>query len=233
MKKVALCVGVLMLMGLNAWATTVSPCVEGSLSSYIALGKIGCSIDDKVFSNFKYVGTQSGGATGVTAGGIDVSPLSADPSDPGVLFAAGWGASSGQKEDSLISFLVSVASGAATIKDASIVELGSAPFGTGVASIAETLCVGGTKFPCTKTITRIKTIDGGGFIQLQDNVIFSPTGQVFAVKDILVRGGTNGEVSLSGVQDNFSQIPEPATLILFGSGLVGLGGLVRRRFRKS
>jgi hypothetical protein len=37
-------------------------------------------------------------------------------------------------------------------------------------------------------------------------------------KDISVTGGTTGSARLSVVQDTFSEVPEPGTLVLFGAG---------------
>jgi hypothetical protein len=114
---------------------------------------------------------------------------------------------------------VSVTSGAAIIKDASLVQSASGFTGTGDATITETL--GG--------ITSITTVNTQGTTILSANTNFTPTGSIGVVKDIGVSGGTNGTASISAIQDTFSQVvPLPATFVLFGTGLAGLG-LVRRR----
>jgi hypothetical protein len=51
-------------------------------------------------------------------------------------------------------------------------------------------------------------------------------------KDIGVNGSAEGLATISGVTNNFSEVPEPATMLLLGSGLVGLAGFARRRFKK-
>ena len=44
--------------------------------------------------------------------------------------------------------------------------------------------------------------------------------------------GNDTSVSDISGDGGVSQVPEPATLLLIGSGLVGLAGLVRKRFKK-
>jgi len=43
---------------------------------------------------------------------------------------------------------------------------------------------------------------------------------------------TSSVVTTSQINDGVSPVPEPATLILIGSGLVGLAGFGRKKFKK-
>ncbi len=90
----------------------------------------------------------------------------------------------------------------------------------GVASVSETV------FDLT---------NGGSFaLAVQTPGTFSavtftkPTFSLFIVKDIGVSGGSTGFASISVVDQLFS-VPEPATLLLLGSGLIGMA-LGQRRF---
>jgi len=42
-------------------------------------------------------------------------------------------------------------------------------------------------------------------------------------------GFFNGSVTLAGGDTTFASVPEPSTLALFGAGMIGLGGAVRRK----
>jgi hypothetical protein len=53
---------------------------------------------------------------------------------------------------------------------------------------------------------------------------------VDVVKDIELLGGSDGSASLlSGVQNQFSEVPEPGSMLLMGTGALGLAGVLRRK----
>ena len=60
---------------------------------------------------------------------------------------------------------------------------------------------------------------------------FAGVSEVDLEKDIEVVAGSNGSASVSLVTNQFSegQVPEPSSLVLFGTGIVGIAGLLRRK----
>jgi hypothetical protein len=62
-----------------------------------------------------------------------------------------------------------------------------------------------------------------------DSAAFAPQDDIFVTKNILVWSVDSTDTAqLGGIQQRFSQTPEPATVLLFGLGLAG-AGLARRR----
>ena len=64
--------------------------------------------------------------------------------------------------------------------------------------------------------------------ELFDAALFQRGSQIFVTTDILVWADIGDSASLTQFTQRFSQAPEPATLVLFVSGLLGLGSARRR-----
>ena len=205
-------------------------CQPNSYDKYLGPG-FACGILDKNFFNFSY--STSGFPVGMPPESITVSPLNT-PSNPGLLFNAQWVANQDLSPmESLIGFTVT--SSGAPITDLSLQMFNPTCGGTVTCTeqVTETYCLGDTF--ADSCLTGIKgqllTFAGpGGIGQLSDSVSFAGVREVDVVDDISVGfGGHLGGAGLSGVQNNFSETPEPSSIILFGTGILGLAGVLRRK----
>lgn len=218
MKKTLLLLTLVLAMSSIGWA---GACASGTLADYTGAG-FSCTIGDKTFSGFTYTGSGFGGATAIPADGVAVVPEIVG-SEIGFLFSAAWSVGAGQGLDSLIGYTVTAAPGW-LISDAVLTMGGAAFSGTGIAAVAENLSNG--------TDLNVVTHSGGTTPGLKSSANFAgvPSLDVH-FKDVSVNGHSSGSAQISAVENRFSQtpIPEPATILIFGSGLLALGGYIRRR----
>lgn len=223
MKTVAFALLLVLACGFSAFADT---CVVAGYNTYLGTS---CGINDKTFSNFTY---STAGSNPLPASSITVNPISTQY-NPGFLFNAPWSAVGSQTQDSLIGFTANVNQGGNSIIDLSLNMFGGAVVGNGLVTVSETYCLGDTFADgCAGgTEGTLSTYLGDGLSKLSDSVSFAnnPVRVVDVEKDIELLGGGNGGFAvLSGVSNQFSEVPEPGSLVLFGSGIVGLAGVLRR-----
>ena len=221
-------IAITMVLGL-ALSPGLVKAVPVTLQDLMDLGSTGYQVEDKLFYNFDYSGSGSGGALAPPPSGITVTPIT-EALNPGWKFTAGWLVLTGQTIDSSISYWVKVVNGGPFITDISAVIAGAMRTGTGAVNLAENVFFG------LNVVGNIGLYMDSGGTKLADVVDIFPTlGPLFVVKDILLTGGTQADsrASLSYVENQFSEsgkIPEPISLILLGSGLAGAG--LYRRLRK-
>lgn len=225
MKKVALLCGLILSLCTFSFSSPIpAACVSGALSSYESLGVTGCTVGNLVFSNFTFGSSAAGaGAILPVDTGISVTPVSST-NNAGFIFDAALSPTSGQSLDVTIDYVVRVLTGSSITDSALSVEA------HGNASADMTECLGGLLPACT----------GGKSVGLMasssDLAVSNTFGAVSTVGAGLDINATNGG-AISGEQVQFSTdgssggstAPEPASLMLFGTGVLGVAFLLRKK----
>jgi PEP-CTERM motif len=155
-------------------------------------------------------GTITGGLSAVispvTVGSLNGSPLTVDPINDLILFDTGS------------SFTGSLLTGGAFTGGDFVVSVGALPLASGLA----------TNFTGTWTLLpdgEYKLFGTFSDISNSGNQVTGFTTQLF---QITFQNDTTSFTDLSG---NTTIVPEPGTLTLLGTGLLSLGGMVRRRYQ--
>jgi len=243
MKRLLVIGAVALMMVSASWGTVTPACTSDTLADYTTPG-FACTVGDKVFSDF--TATLTGVGVSTAGVGITITPDNNPTLGPGIdLSLTGFSVSSGESMDLKFGYNVNTVSGQPLIEDASIGIAGAANSGSGLVSIGENVCVGGT-FSDLGAGTGCSTGSGppneleldvqnpGPPAVFFDQKFFAPpVSEAAAFKDISVSGGLSGSASLSSISQNWSEVPEPAGVsFMLGAGLLGLGFL-RNKFKKA
>ena len=222
----------------------------GTLQSLIDFGGVGCTVADKLFQFFGSTITSTGFVTTLTEADITYTVVNAAPLPHihGFELSGAWFAPAGGTLDHNLRYRVS--SLAPFIRDVHLLQIGEdvlgppgPPLPTGFVDIDEDVCVGALFLGgCAAN---------GGFIASlstfysENPGLYGPSNHEAAAfwgppyvnlldvdKDIIVFGGSGGAL-FSNVHQTVSQIPEPATVALLGSGLALIGIAAWRRRRET
>src|SRR5215467_8286936 len=174
------------------------PCADGAnYGTYLGYNTTGgCFIGDKLFDNFSYSSTATGGAVPVAATSIIVNtigPLGTNATivgpEFGFRFNFVWFAGPGQTQDSVFDFGITTISGDPLISDESLLMVDGFT-GTGNAVVDETLCLGGPIVGCpAANIRQERTFAGSTGTGLSDHIVFPVQNTISLIKDVQVVGG--------------------------------------------
>lgn len=202
-------------------------CLPGQPNSLTSLGTIGCEYSDKLFSNFLFDGLRPG--TRVTfTGGFDLITLTfTGPGNSDLI----TGVNSNQPATITIGYTVQtlpVPNGPATIIDlglgtGTLTTNGNA---TGTVNAQEWGCFGLVP-GCGPGVFDVHLQVAGP--NGHDGVEFRPpVNAVTVFKTATVTATGAGEVALSSLTNEVSQIPEPGSLTMVGGLALALLGVYRR-----
>ena len=218
-------VGVMLAIEASASTTT---CPNATYDNYLA-ANFSCISGNLAFSNFGYAPTANPPTNAIQAASIFVTALTTDWNE-GFQFSSGWFVGTppaNQFQDSLITYDVSTVDNGNSITDLHLFFNGSAT-GTGNASVVENYCKGGSLITCAPgQIGQLSATNPP--LKLSDAATFDGVSRLSISKDIQVNTGTgpDGTASISQVVNSYSQVPEPGSYLLFGTGLLAIGFLKR------
>ncbi len=171
-------------------------------------------VGDKEFTDFSYV--RSGDMP--SSAGVNVVPIQDMMGNFGIRFQGGFNdLPGGDPSDALITYTVSVAPGVDRL--ISDVHLAGNPSvandGVGFAGVVETFL---PVFPDLQ----LQIFSDTGLGQVDWAFLDTPVASLPVQKDILLNAGTSSGATISFIDQTFSQVPEPGTLVLLLGCLAGL-----------
>lgn len=204
------------------WSGTASAAIV-PLSDLLADGAT-IQSGDKIFSDFTYLKT----GDMPTAENVNVETIQDGDGDYGIRIQGGFAdQAGGDASDALITFNVSTPVDSGLLINGAKLSSNPAVFAgdpSSLASVTET-------FIPTIIDNKLVVYDfGEGDDKLLDQMTFAQGYATLPVqKDIILHAiGDTGAVTMSFVDQTFSQIPEPSSLVLAALGFLGLGALRRR-----
>lgn len=224
MKRAALLFTLLSLATASFGATCTS-----NAGNVLAAG-FSCTLGSLTFSGFGATTIQPGGTTAVVTT-VSINTVVLPNGTIQIEFNPNLTAAAGST--AAFDFFFTVTGGINQI------DLTVGSVGSGNVGITEVACATAFVPPATTTCpqgSQLASISAGGG-QSAVSAVFPTTGTVFISKDIILLNNCGANCSSPVTFSSFDQsfhtpVPEPGSIALFGSGLLGLAGVVRFKLRR-
>lgn len=232
MKKLLVAIALLAGSG----STYASPCVDGTLADYLALGSGGCTIAGNTLAGFSATSVLTG-ATPIDASNVNVTAING-ASGFGLDFTLATGTPNATGPLGLLDILLGYTVSGSRLIGASLGLGLSSVSGDAAITVLENICVngsyndflangpalcGGTESANLTTLSSdISSIgsDSAGFA-------VSSFFDVFA--ELIIDGGLAGNAQLSGPVSTRFSVPEPSSLALMMLAVIAVGYARSRR----
>jgi hypothetical protein len=177
---------------------------------------------DKEVSEFALSGIAGGGALPPNPDTMTVQGgQNSITGDYGLKFNFSWGVAPNQTVNATLNFKVSILPGYNQyIKDVALDITGASAIGSGIVNVGEEVWDVPFYTPGSIPIALLSCSawEDSPLAYLTDYADFAPVKEIWVhSKDVSITGGTIGSAHISEFYQFYSQVPEPATLVLLGT----------------
>lgn len=192
------------------------------------------TVGDKLFSDWELINfTDSANSSNTDYNLIVVNPLADQPLNPGLEFVSTGILTVSDLDVMDLYFSFTVTSMGALIKDNSL-EITGYEFGAD--NLGGLIYIEEHVYDVADNLLAFKTAEIDNLFDIDDPydwAEFAPQQSIYVEKNIMLYSDfMDDTVSLNSFEQRFSQVPEPATILLVSTGLLGIGALRKKRKAK-